>query len=60
MTNETTTNVRNAFENCNGATKAFAEKDGTVYVYDNVAGHYTTCHSLTENQKKRVRRLATR
>ena len=54
-----TVNVKNAFSNCKGTYQAYAEKDGTVRVYDSVAGHYTTCHSLTENQKAYVRRMAT-
>lgn len=29
--------------------------DGTVSVWDDVAGHYTTCHSLTESQQRRLR-----
>ena len=34
--------------------------DGQAHVWDSVAGHYTTCHSLTESQVARVRRLANR
>ena len=30
-------------------------EDGTVRVWDDVAGHYTACHSLTESQCKRLR-----
>lgn len=33
--------------------------DGTVRVWDSVAGHYTTCHSLSESAQRRIRRLAT-
>lgn len=33
---------------------------GQAHVWDSVAGHYTTCHSLTKNQIARVRRLANR
>ena len=29
--------------------------DTTVRVWDDVAGHYTTCHSLTPSQCKRLR-----
>jgi len=40
----------------NGAkVKATADKDGTVRVYDSVAGHYTTCHDLTPRQQQIVR-----
>ncbi len=39
--------------------RAFAE-NGRVYVWDSVAGHYTTCHSLTNAQCMRVVRLAYR
>lgn len=31
---------------------------GTVRVYDDVAGYYTTCHSLSESAIRRIRRLA--
>jgi hypothetical protein len=40
----------------NGKTaQATADQDGTVRVWDSVAGHYTTCHSLTERQQQLVR-----
>jgi hypothetical protein len=29
--------------------------DGTVLAWDSVAGHYTTCHSLTNSAKQRIR-----
>lgn len=29
--------------------------DSTVRVWDEVAGHYTTCHALTAGQIKRLR-----
>lgn len=32
--------------------------DGTVRVYDPIAGHYTTCHSLSPRAQARIRRLA--
>jgi hypothetical protein len=32
--------------------------DCQAWVWDSVAGHYTTCHSLTKGQIERVRRLA--
>jgi hypothetical protein len=37
--------------------EAYADADGTVRVYDSVAGYYTVCHSLTKGQEARVRRL---
>ena len=42
-----------------GMVAAYYE-DGRVWVYDSVAGHYTTCHSLTPRQMAMVRRLASR
>ena len=39
--------------------KAYADPAGVVRVWDRIAGHYTTCHSLTPRQIARVRRLAT-
>jgi hypothetical protein len=53
-----TTTVRNAFSGRTGTYRAAADSTGTVRVYDTVAGHYTTCHSLTAAQCARVRRLA--
>lgn len=41
-----------------GTYQCMVEPDGSVYVYDSVAGHYTRCHALSENQLRRVRRLA--
>lgn len=38
--------------------RAKVDADGTVRVYDDVAGHYTTVHSLTPRQIARVRKLA--
>lgn len=35
---------------------ARVEADGTVAVYDRVAGHWTTCHALTDAQIRYVRR----
>lgn len=34
------------------------DPDGTVTVWDSVAGHYTRCHSLGESAIRRIRRLA--
>ena len=39
---------------------AHADEDGTVRVYDSVAGHFTACHSLTEAQQRHVRAAAKR
>ncbi len=36
--------------------RARVEANGTVAVYDSVAGHYTTCHALTAAQIRYVRR----
>lgn len=32
--------------------------DGRVLAWDSVAGHYTTCHALTDNAKRRIRTAA--
>jgi hypothetical protein len=34
------------------------EADGTVRVWDSVAGHYTTCHSLSAKTQARIRKQA--
>ena len=34
------------------------DSDGTVRVWDSVAGYYTTCHRLSESAIRRIRRLA--
>lgn len=34
------------------------EPDGTVRVWDEVAGHYTLCHALSADDQERIRRLA--
>ena len=39
--------------------KAYFE-GGQAHVWDSAAGHYTTCHSLTPNQVKRIKALANR
>lgn len=36
------------------------DRDGTVRVWDSVAGHYTTCHSLGRSALARIRRAAAR
>jgi hypothetical protein len=38
--------------------RCMVDADGTVRVYDSVAGHYTTCHSLTAAAQARVRKAA--
>lgn len=32
--------------------------DGTVRVWDRVAGHYTTCHAMSAATQARLRKLA--
>lgn len=34
------------------------EPTGEVRVWDDVAGHFTTCNSLSESAKKRIAKLA--
>ena len=36
--------------------RARIHADGAVEVYDSLAGHYTTCHSLTSAQIRYIRR----
>jgi hypothetical protein len=38
--------------------KMRVEGDGTVQVWDSVAGHYTRCHSLSRRAVARIRKLA--
>jgi hypothetical protein len=38
--------------------RAMVEPDGTVRVYDDVAGYYTLVHSLSRRAQARIRRLA--
>lgn len=52
-----TVNVNNAFGTA-GTSVAYADAQGVVRVWDSTAGHFTTCHSLTDRQQARVRRLA--
>jgi hypothetical protein len=35
-------------------------RDGAVLVWDSVAGHYTTCHSLSAKTQDRIRSQAVR
>jgi hypothetical protein len=41
------------------AHKFSVDADGTVRVWDSVAGHYTTCHSLSKSAIRRILKLAT-
>lgn len=47
-----------AFGNSKAGYKAQVGQDGTVRVWDSVAGHWTLCHSLTAGQIRRIVRLA--
>jgi hypothetical protein len=48
-----------AFSNeCIKSHKFSVDADGTVRVWDAVAGHYTTCHSLSKSAEARIRKLA--
>jgi hypothetical protein len=38
--------------------KFAVETDGTVRVWDAVAGHYTSCHSLSKSAIARIRKIA--
>lgn len=38
--------------------RCMVDDNGTVRVYDDVAGYYTTCHSLSLPAQARVRKLA--
>jgi len=38
--------------------KFCVQSDGSVLVWDSVAGHYTQCHSLSKSVKKRIAKLA--
>lgn len=40
------------------AHRCMVDADGTVRVYDDVAGYYTTCHSLSPATQSRIRKLA--
>ena len=39
-------------------THRFSVDAGEVRVWDEVAGHYTSCHSLSSAAQRRIRRLA--
>jgi hypothetical protein len=34
------------------------DTDGTVRVWDSIAGYYTACHSLSDAAQRRIRKLA--
>lgn len=51
--------VRNVFAK-GDRVRATVDTDGTVRVWDSVAGHYTRCHSLTTAQIASVRARAAR
>ena len=36
--------------------RASVDANGTVRVYDDLSGHYTTCHALTAAQIRHIRR----
>ncbi len=38
--------------------RVMVDEDGTVRVWDSVAGHYTLCHSLSPDSQRRIARLA--
>lgn len=38
--------------------KFTVEADGTVRVWDSVAKHYTSCHSLSKSAIARIRKIA--
>ena len=48
-----------AFSHTGIRTHKFAvDSSGVVRVWDSVAAHYTTCHSLSESAQRRIRTLA--
>lgn len=47
-----------AFSGESVKTHKFAiDQDGTVRVWDSIAGHYTTCHSLSKSAQTRIRKM---
>lgn len=38
--------------------QCIVNNDGTVRVFDDIAGFYSACHSLSERQQSRIRNLA--
>lgn len=57
-TTSDTVAVRNAFTSERGIYQATVDSDGTVRVWDDIAGHFTINHSLTPRQIARARREA--
>lgn len=49
-----------AFSGQEGSWKFLVETDGTVRIYDDVAGHYTIHHGMTPRAEARVRNIARR
>ncbi len=47
-----------AFSSSERGYRAMVSEDGTVRVWDSVAGHFTTCHRLTESQERLIRARA--
>ena len=41
-----------------GTYDMLVDVDGTVTVYDAIAGHYTICHSLSLAAQRRARKIA--
>lgn len=50
--------VRDAFSTERGRYRAIVAEGGVVLVWDSVAGHYTSLHSLKPSQIAYVRRRA--
>ena len=54
------------FRGANGGTgmlgtyRFTVDPDGTVRVWDSIAGHYTRCHGMTPREESRIRNLARR
>lgn len=38
--------------------KCMVDEDGSILVWDNIAGHYTRCHRLSPRTERRIARLA--
>lgn len=60
MTSSKEITVRAKAFSCRGVRshKFSVDPDGTVRVWDSVAGHYTTCHAMTPRTLHRVRKMA--
>lgn len=58
--NDTTITVRAKAFSCEGVRdhKMIVDEDGTVRVWDSVAGYYTTCHAMSDRTCLRIRRIA--